>query len=78
MRRDAAGRAPIGRGVQHSETDRKDRTMVEKLFTPLQAGALHLRNRVVMAPLTRNRAPRGDVPAPLDGRLLRASAPPPA
>ena len=40
--------------------------MVEKLFTPLQAGALHLKNRVVMAPLTRNRAlPEGNVPAPL-------------
>jgi N-ethylmaleimide reductase len=37
-----------------------------KLFTPLDAGALHLKNRVVMAPLTRNRALReGDVPAPL-------------
>lgn len=40
--------------------------MVEKLFTPLRAGALDLRNRVVMAPLTRNRAlPEGNVPAPL-------------
>lgn len=27
------------------------------LFTPLQAGALNLPNRIVMAPLTRNRAP---------------------
>jgi len=34
------------------------------LFSPLQAGALHLANRVVMAPLTRNRAP-GAVPTPL-------------
>ncbi len=40
--------------------------MVDKLFTPLQAGALHLANRVVMAPLTRNRARHdGDVPHPL-------------
>lgn len=40
--------------------------MTAKLFTPLQAGRLHLKNRVVMAPLTRNRALRdGDVPAPL-------------
>ncbi len=31
-----------------------------KLFTPLKAGALTLRNRVVMAPLTRNRARRDD------------------
>jgi N-ethylmaleimide reductase len=34
------------------------------LFDPVQAGALQLRNRVVMAPLTRNRAP-GAVPTPL-------------
>jgi len=27
------------------------------LFTPLQAGAMYLANRIVMAPLTRNRAP---------------------
>jgi N-ethylmaleimide reductase len=40
--------------------------MTAKLFTPLRAGALELRNRVVMAPLTRNRArPEGDVPGPL-------------
>ncbi|TWO71082.1 alkene reductase [Caenimonas sedimenti] len=34
------------------------------LFDPLQAGTLHLPNRIVMAPLTRNRAP-GAVPTPL-------------
>jgi len=34
------------------------------LFDPLQAGQLHLSNRAVMAPLTRNRAP-GAIPAPL-------------
>lgn len=40
--------------------------MTAKLFTPLDAGALRLRNRVVMAPLTRNRAtPDGEVPGPL-------------
>jgi N-ethylmaleimide reductase len=31
----------------------------EKLFTPIQIGDLHLKNRVVMAPLTRNRATHG-------------------
>lgn len=37
-----------------------------RLFTPLAAGALKLRNRVVMAPLTRNRAtPDGEVPGAL-------------
>ena len=34
------------------------------LFAPLQAGRLHLANRVVMAPLTRNRAP-GAIPTSL-------------
>lgn len=34
------------------------------LFDPARAGDLHLSNRVVMAPLTRNRAP-GAVPTPL-------------
>ena len=35
-----------------------------RLFDPLQAGDLHLANRIVMAPLTRNRAP-GALPTPL-------------
>jgi N-ethylmaleimide reductase len=34
------------------------------LFEPIQVGALHLANRIVMAPLTRNRAP-GAIPTPL-------------
>lgn len=38
--------------------------MTEKLFTPLRVGAIDLKNRVVMAPLTRNRAPN-DMPGPL-------------
>jgi len=37
---------------------------MSSLYDPLQAGKLHLSNRVVMAPLTRNRAP-GAVPTPL-------------
>ncbi|MDF2373710.1 MAG: alkene reductase [Rhizobiaceae bacterium] len=37
----------------------------EKLFTPLKAGALDLANRIVMAPLTRNRA-RAEDDAPYD------------
>lgn len=41
--------------------------MTEKLFTPLTVGALTLPNRIVMAPLTRNRAkPEGDVPHALN------------
>ncbi len=34
---------------------------MKSLFSPVQVGAMHLANRVVMAPLTRNRAP-GAVP----------------
>jgi N-ethylmaleimide reductase len=35
------------------------------LFTPVTVGALRLPNRVVMAPMTRNRAGPGNVPTPL-------------
>lgn len=35
------------------------------LFSPVDLGALALPNRIVMAPLTRNRAVAGDVPSPL-------------
>jgi N-ethylmaleimide reductase len=40
----------------------------QPLLEPLQLGALQLRNRIVMAPMTRNRAGAGDVP----GELARA------
>ncbi len=36
--------------------------MVIDLFSPLQLGAINLKNRIVMAPLTRNRAGAGGVP----------------
>jgi N-ethylmaleimide reductase len=37
------------------------------LFTPYILGGIHLKNRIVMAPLTRNRATRGtDVPHQLN------------
>ncbi len=35
------------------------------LFTPIRLGPYELRNRVVMAPMTRNRAGEGNVPTPL-------------
>lgn len=38
---------------------------LDKLFQPLQFGALTLPNRVIMAPLTRARATPGNVPTPL-------------
>lgn len=37
----------------------------EEILTPYKLGDLHLRNRIVMAPLTRNRAAEGGVPTPL-------------
>ncbi len=47
----------------------------EKLFTPLKAGAIELPNRVVMAPLTRNRAlPDGDVPHALNAEYYAQRA----
>lgn len=49
---------------------------MNSLFTPLQAGELHLPNRIVMAPLTRCRAVTGRVPTPLMAEyyVQRASA----
>jgi N-ethylmaleimide reductase len=46
------------------------------LFTPVEVGPLHLKNRVVMAPLTRSRAAQGNVPTALNALYYaqRASA----
>ncbi len=46
------------------------------LFTPIQLGACELPNRIVMAPLTRNRAGPGNVPTPMNAEYYaqRASA----
>lgn len=51
-------------------------TPVTTLFDPLQAGALHLRNRITMAALTRQRAGEDGVPTDLHARYYaqRASA----
>ncbi|SDM11334.1 N-ethylmaleimide reductase [Oryzisolibacter propanilivorax] len=43
------------------------------LFDPLDAGALHLANRIAMAPLTRNRAPDA-TPGPLQAEYYRQRA----
>jgi N-ethylmaleimide reductase len=50
--------------------------MSAKLFSPLTIGTLTLPNRIVMAPLTRNRAAEGDVPHALNVEYYaqRASA----
>lgn len=44
------------------------------LFSPLRAGDIALANRVVMAPLTRNRALPGGVPGPLQVEYYRQRA----
>jgi N-ethylmaleimide reductase len=50
--------------------------MTKNLFTPLQVGPYKLRNRIVMAPLTRSRAADGNVPHDLNALYYaqRASA----
>jgi len=44
------------------------------LFTPVRIGALALSNRVVLAPLTRSRAGKGDVPGPMNADYYRQRA----
>jgi N-ethylmaleimide reductase len=47
---------------------------IDPLFTPLVAGALHLPNRVVMAPLTRNRAHPDGTPGAMAATYYRQRA----
>lgn len=44
------------------------------LFSPVRMGALDLPNRIVMAPLTRSRAGKGDVPGPLNAEYYAQRA----
>ena len=44
------------------------------LLEPLQLGSLKLRNRIVMAPMTRSRAGAGDAPGPLSVQYYAARA----
>ncbi len=44
------------------------------LFSPAQVGSLSLRNRIVMAPMTRNRAGEGDVPQAINVEYYRQRA----
>lgn len=46
-------------------------TTPKDLFTPIQLGAYELPNRIVMAPLTRNRAGEGNVPQELNALYYR-------
>jgi N-ethylmaleimide reductase len=48
--------------------------MTESLFRPLRMGALTLPNRVVMAPMTRNRVGAGNAPGPLNVEYYRQRA----
>ncbi|CAK4615262.1 hypothetical protein LEN26_009128 [Aphanomyces euteiches] len=50
--------------------------MAANLFTPIQIGSVHLKNRILMAPLTRNRAGTAHVPNDLmkEYYLQRVSA----
>ena len=50
--------------------------MAVDLFTPIEVGNFELKNRIVMAPLTRNRAGPGNVPQELNAEYYaqRASA----
>src|SRR5512134_3413428 len=47
---------------------------MQTLFTPFQAGDITLANRIVMAPLTRNRALPGRVPGDLQVEYYRQRA----
>ena len=40
--------------------------MMQDLFSPVNLGAISLKNRIAMAPLTRNRAGEGGVPQPIN------------
>ena len=46
----------------------------QHLLTPVQVGPYLLENRVVMAPMTRNRAGEGNVPKPLVARFYEQRA----
>ena len=54
--------------------DAKSFPVPQRLFTPFDAGALRLPNRMVMAPMTRNRAGLGGIPTPLMARYYRQRA----
>ena len=44
------------------------------LLSPVKLGAVNLKNRVVMAPLTRNRAAEGNVPQDLNVQYYKQRA----
>ena len=50
--------------------------MQQDLFSPVTLGSIELKNRIIMAPLTRNRSGEGGVPHALNAKYYeqRASA----
>jgi N-ethylmaleimide reductase len=48
--------------------------MTQDLFSPVQLGSISLKNRIVMAPLTRNRAGEGGVPQAMNVTYYRQRA----
>ena len=44
------------------------------LFSPLQAGAIELKNRITMAPMTRSRASAAAVPSPMAAEYYASRA----
>ena len=62
--------------TQISDITQNESHVTPNLFTPLNLGPYTLSNRIIMAPLTRNRAGAGNVPQPLNTEYYaqRASA----
>ena len=60
----------------HSEAKLQGEFERASLFEPIQVGDLHLKNRILMAPLTRTRATKEHVPTPIMAKYYaqRASA----
>jgi N-ethylmaleimide reductase len=71
----AKWRGANGSGVVMSDRVQAG-SVTSKLFEPYRLGSLELPNRIVMAPLTRNRAALGNVPSSLSAKYYaqRASA----
>jgi N-ethylmaleimide reductase len=51
-----------------------DNAISQHLFEPINLGDLQLQNRIIMAPLTRNRAAEGDVPQAINVEYYRQRA----
>src|SRR5688572_4960451 len=63
---------PLGRERQCRKFGRSYVTL--DVFSPLRMGSLELPNRIVMAPMTRNRVGAGNAPVPLNVEYYRQRA----